>query len=82
MSSGLSGVGLLNGNGCKSRTQGRWLRDFRGSTARGYGGYCDSKSDVENGVTPIEIRLLRKGQNSGFDTMLEILNQCVVFLQQ
>ena len=37
--------------------------------------YYDDESDVENGVTPIETRLLRKCQSRGFDTMLEILNE-------
>ena len=39
---------------------------------KGYDGYCDGGSD-ENGVAPIKTRLLRKGQSSGFNTMLEIL---------
>ena len=47
----------------------------------GCSSFCDSRSDVENGVTIIEIRLLRKGQSSGSDTMLEILNECIVFLE-
>ena len=41
----------------------------------------DNGSDVENGVTPIKTRLLRKGQSSGSDTMLEILEDCIVFLK-
>ena len=49
---------------------------------RGYGDCCDSGSDVENGVTPIKTRLLRKGQSSGSDTMLEILKDCIVFHNQ
>ena len=64
---------LLNG-GCKSKSQGRWLDDVEGSTARGCGGCCDGGSDVEKEVTLIKTRLLRKGQSSGSDTMLEILN--------
>ena len=47
----------------------------------GCSSFCDGRSDVENGVTIIEIRLLRKGQSSGSDTMLEILNECIVFLE-
>ena len=50
--------------------------------ARGCSDCCDSGSDVENGVTPIKTRLLKKGQNSGSNTMLEILNDCVVFHNQ
>ena len=79
--SGLCGVELLNGGDYRSGTQGRQLEDVRGSTARGCGGCCDGGSDVENEVTPIKTRLLRKGQSSGFDTMLEILNKCIVFLK-
>ena len=50
--------------------------------ARGCGDCCDGGSDVENGVTPIKTRLLRKGQSSGSDTMLEILKDCIVFHNQ
>ena len=49
---------------------------------RGCGNYCDDESNVENGVTPIKTKLLRKGQNSGSDTMLEILNNYIVFHNQ
>ena len=34
------------------------------------------------GVTLIKIGLLRKGQSSGSDTMLEILEDCIVFLHE
>ena len=64
---------LLNNSGCRSGTQGRRLDDVGGSTAKGCGGCCDGENDVEKGVTPIKTRLLRKGQSSGSDTMLEIL---------
>ena len=41
---------------------------------KGCGGGCDGGSDVEKkGVTLIKTRLLRKGQSSGSDTMLKIL---------
>ena len=50
--------------------------------AKGYGGCYDGRSDVENGVTPIKTRLLRKGQSSGSNTMLEILKDCIVFHNQ
>ena len=50
--------------------------------ARGCGDCCDGGSDVESGVTPIKTRLLRKGQSSDSDTMLEILNDCIVFHNQ
>ena len=33
-------------------------------------------------VTLIKTRLLRKGQSSGSDTMLEILEDCIVFLNE
>ena len=55
------------------------MDDVGGSTMRGCGGYCDGGSDVEKGVTLIKTRLLRKGQSSGSDTMLEILKYCIVF---
>ena len=73
---------LLNDGGYRSATQGRRLDDVGGSTARGCGGCCDGGSDVEKGVTLIKTRLLRKGQSSGSDTMLEILNNYIVFLNQ
>ena len=71
---------LLNDDGCRFGTQRRRLDDVGGSTARGCGGCCDGGSDVENGVILIKTRLLRKGQSSDSDTMLEILNNCIVFL--
>ena len=49
------------------------MEDVGGSTERGYSDCCDGGSNVESGVTPIKIRLLRKSQSSGSDTMLEIL---------
>ena len=79
MCSDLCGVGLLNDSGYRFGTQRQWLKDVRGSTARGYCDCCDDGNDVENGVTPIKTRLLRKGQSSGFDIMLEILKDCIVF---
>ena len=36
----------------------------------------------EKGVTLRKTRLLRKGQSSGSDTMLEILEDCIVFLNE
>ena len=47
--------------------------------AKGYGSYSDGGSDIENEVTPIKTRLLRKCQSSGSDTMLEILNSIILF---
>ena len=55
------------------------MDDVGGSTAKGYNDCCDGRSDVESGVILIKIRLLRKSQSSGSDTMLEILNDCIVF---
>ena len=37
---------------------------------------------LKKGVTLIKTRLLRKGQSSGSDTMLEILEDCIVFLNE
>ena len=68
-------MGFLNGGDYRFGTQGRQLRDIGGSTVRGCGDYCDNGNDVENGVTPIEIRLLRKGKSSDSDTRLKILNE-------
>ena len=48
---------------------------------RGCSDCCDGGSDVKNGVIPIKTRLLRKGQSSDSDTMLEILEDCIVFLK-
>ena len=79
MCSSLCGVGLLNDSGCRFGTQRQWLEDVGGSTAKGYGDCCDSGSDVENGITPIKTRLLRKGQSCGSDTMLEILKSVVLY---
>ena len=71
---------LLNNSGGRSGTQGQWLDDVRGSTAKGYGSCCDGGSDVEKkGVTLIKTKLLRKGQSSGSDTVKEILEDCIVF---
>ena len=58
--SGLCGVGLLDNGGYKSKTQGRWLENVRGSTVKGCDDCCDGGSD-KNGVALIKTRLLRKG---------------------
>ena len=73
---------LLNNGDCRSGTQGRRLGDVEGSTAKGCGSCCDGKSYVEKGVTLIKTRLLIKDQSSGFDTILEILEDCIVFLNE
>ena len=80
-SSGLCSMKLLNDGGYRSGTQRRRLDDVGGSTARGCGGSCDGGSIVKKEVTLIKTRLLRKGQSSGSDTMLEIQNDCIVFLE-
>ena len=80
--SDLCGVGLLSDSGYRFGTRRQWLEDVGGSTARGCSDCCDGGSDVESGVTPIKTRLLRKGQSSGSDTMLKILNNCIVFHNQ
>ena len=79
MCNGLCDVGLLNDRGCRFGTQRQRLEDVGGSTARGCGNCCDGESDVENGVTLIRTRLLRKGQSSGSDIMLEILKFIVLY---
>ena len=73
---------LLNDGSCRSGTQGRQREDIGGSTTRDCDGYCDGESDIENGVTPIKTRLLRKGQSSSSDTMLEILNDCILYFSR
>ena len=71
---------LLNDSGCRSGTQGRRLDDIGGSMARGCGGSCDDGSvSKKKEVTLMKTRLLRKGQSSGSDTMLEIQNNYIVF---
>lgn len=75
----LCGVKLLKDGGCRSETQGRRLDDVGGSTAKGCGGSCDGGSIKKKGSHTNEDRLLRKGQSSGSDTMLEILKDCIVF---
>ena len=72
---------LFNDGGCRSGTQGRRLDDVGGSTARGCGDSCDGGSVVKKEATLMKTRLLRKGQSSGSDTMLEIQNDCIVFLE-
>ena len=56
------------------------------STARGYSDCCDGRSDVESGVIPIKTRLLRKkkkkSQSNGSDTILEILEDCILFFNE
>ena len=47
--------------------------------AKGCNNCCDGGSDVENGVTPIKTRLLRKDQSSVSDTMLEILKSILLY---
>ena len=76
---------LLNNGCCRFGTQGQRLDDVSGSTAKGCDGGCDGGSDVEKkkkGVTLIKTRLLRKDQSSGSNTMLEILEDCNVFLNE
>ena len=51
---------LHNSNSCRSGTQGRRLGDVKGSTARSCSFCCDGGRNIENGVTPIKTRLLRK----------------------
>ena len=80
--SNLCSVRLLNDSGYRSRTLRQRLEDVGGSTARGCGDYYDDGSDVENEVTPIKTRMLRKGQSNGSDTILEILKDCIVFHNQ
>ena len=71
---------LFNDDGCRSGTQGRRLDDVEDSTVKGCGGCYDGGSDIEKKrVTLIKTGLLRKGQSSGSDTILEILKDCIVF---
>ena len=72
-------VKLLNDGDCRFGTQGRQLEDVGGSTMKGCGSSNDGGSNVENRVTLIMTRLLRKGQSNGSNTMLEILNAIVLY---
>ena len=47
--------------------------------ARGCGDCYGGGSDVENGVTPIKTRLLRKIQSNDSDTILDILKSVVLY---
>ena len=81
MSCGLCSVKLLNDGGCRSGTQGRRLDDVGGSTARGCGGSCDGGSVVKKEAKLLKTRLLRKGQSIDSNTLLEIQNDYIVFLE-
>ena len=79
MCSGLCGVGLLNDSDCRSGTRRQQLEDVGGSMISGCSDCCDGGSNIENGVTLIKTRLLRKGQSSGSDIMLEILKSVILY---
>ena len=72
-------MGLPNYSDCMSGTQRQRLEGVKGSTIIGCNDCCDGRSDAKNEVTPIKTRLLRKGQSSGSDTMLEILKSVVLY---
>ena len=63
------------------RNQRRWLKRVRGLTANGCSISCKGGSNCESKIILMETGLPRKSQSDGSDTMLEILEDCIVFLE-
>ena len=63
------------------RNQRRWLKRVRGLTANGYSSSCKGGSNCESKIILMKTGLSRKSQSDGSDTMLEILEDCIVFLE-
>ena len=64
------------------RNQRRWLKRIRGLTANGYSNSCKGGSNCESKIILMKTWLPRKSQSDGSDTMLEILEDCIVFLNE
>ena len=64
------------------RNQRRWLKRVKGLTANGYSSSCKGGSKCESKIILVKTWLPRKSQSDGFDTMLEILEDCIVFLNE
>ena len=63
------------------RNQRRWLKRVRGLTANGCSNSCKGGSNCESKIILMETGLPRRSQSDGSDTMLEILEDCIVFLK-
>ena len=64
------------------RNQRRWLKCVRGLTTNGCSSNYKGRNNCESGIIPMKTGLQRKIQSDGFDTMLEILKNCIVFFNQ
>ena len=64
------------------RNQRWWLKCIRGLTANGCSSSCKGRSNCESEIIPIKTGLPRKSYSDGSDTMLEILKDCIVFLDE
>ena len=64
------------------RNQRRWLKCIRGLTANGYSNSCKGGSNCESKIILMKTWLPRKSQSDGSNTMLEILEDCIVFLNE
>ena len=63
------------------RNQRRWLKRVRGLTTNGCSSSCKGGSNCEFKIILMETGLPRKSQSDGSDTMLEILENCIVLLE-
>ena len=63
------------------QNQRRWLKRIRGLTANGCSSSCKGESNCEFKMILMKTGLTRKSQSDGSDTMLEILEDCIVFLE-
>ena len=84
MCSDLCGVGLFNDNGCRFGTQRQRWKTSKVQQRKATVTIVMAEAMLKiKRVTLIKTRLLRKGQSSGFDTMLEILeNLYCIFLMR
>ena len=63
------------------RNQRRWLKRVRGLTTNDCSSSCKGGSNCESKIIVMEIGLPRKSQSDGSDTMLEILEDWIIFLE-
>ena len=63
------------------QNQRRWLKRVRGLTATGCRSSCKGGSNCESKIILMKIGLPRKSRSDGSDTMLEILEDCIIFLE-
>ena len=64
------------------RNQRRWLKRVRGLTANGCNSSCKGGSNCESKIILMKTGLPRKSQSDGSDSMLEILEDCILFLNE